>query len=196
MTQEKVKVWDVLVRIFHWSLVTSFAVAYLTEDDYQDVHVIAGYVILGLIIFRLFWGFIGSRYARFSSFVVMPSTALSYIKDIKNHSAKRYIGHNPAGAMMVLALIFSLLMTTVFGLMLYGAEEFSGPLAGVMMEVSKSTAHDIEEIHEFFANFTLFLIVLHILGVISASYQHKENLVVSMLNGKKRANAASKEDAL
>jgi cytochrome b len=187
MTEDTVKVWDVLVRLFHWGLVASFTIAYLTEDDYQDLHIIAGYVVLGLIVFRLIWGLVGSRHARFSSFVVKPTTALAYIKDIKNHSAKRYIGHNPAGAMMVLALIFSLLVTTISGLMLYGAEEFSGPLAGVMMDVSKSTAHDIEEIHEFFANFTLFLIVLHVLGVLSASFQHKENLVLSMFNGKKKA---------
>ena len=193
MTQDTVKVWDILVRLFHWSLVVAFTVAYLTEDDFEDIHVIAGYVVLGLIIFRLIWGTVGSRYARFNSFMVKPSTAISYIKDIKNHSAKRYIGHNPAGAMMVLALIISLLMTTVFGLMLYGAEEFSGPLASVMSDVSKSTAHTIEEIHEFFANFTLFLIVLHVLGVISASYQHKENLVLSMFNGKKRVNKDNTE---
>jgi len=194
MTQDTVKVWDILVRLFHWSLVVAFTVAYLTEDDFEDVHVIAGYVVLGLIAFRLVWGFVGSRYARFNSFVVKPTTALSYIKDIKNHSAKRYIGHNPAGAMMVLALMFSLLMTTVFGLMLYGAEEFSGPLAGVMMDISHSTVHDIEEIHEFFANLTLFLIVLHVLGVISASFQHKENLVASMFNGKKKAGTNTKGD--
>ncbi len=194
MTQDTVKVWDILVRLFHWSLVVAFTVAYLTEDDFEDIHVIAGYVVLGLIVFRLIWGVVGSRYARFNSFLVKPSTAISYIKDIKNHSAKRYIGHNPAGAMMVLALIISLLMTTIFGLMLYGAEEFSGPLASVMSDVSKSAVHTIEEIHEFFANFTLFLIVLHVLGVISASYQHKENLVLSMFNGKKIVNKDNTED--
>jgi len=188
MTSSNIKVWDIFIRIFHWGLVCAFAIAYFTEDDFEDIHVIAGYVVLGLITFRFLWGFIGSQYARFNSFIVKPSTALSYIKDIKNHSAKRYIGHNPAGAMMVLALIFSLLMTTVFGLMLYGAEEFSGPLANLMSGVSKPSADTLEEVHEFFANFTLFLIILHILGVISASYQHKENLVVSMFNGKKRTN--------
>ncbi len=194
MQNNTIKVWDILVRLFHWSLVASFTIAYLSEDDFEDIHIIAGYVVLGLIVFRLIWGFIGSQYARFNSFVVKPSTAISYIKDIKNHSAKRYIGHNPAGAMMVLALIFSLIMTTLFGLMLYGAEEFSGPLANLMSGVSKSTAHDIEEIHEFFANFTLFLIVLHILGVISASYEHKENLVLSMITGKKRVDEKQQEE--
>ncbi|MBL4659689.1 MAG: cytochrome b/b6 domain-containing protein [Alcanivoracaceae bacterium] len=188
MSDNSIKVWDVLVRIFHWSLVIGFIVAYLSEDDYQEIHIYAGYTVLGLVIFRLIWGFIGSHYARFNNFVVKPSVTLSYLKDIKNHSAKRYIGHNPAGAMMILALIFSLIMTTVFGLMLYGAEEFSGPLAGLMTNISDSTAHNFEEIHEFFANFSLFLIILHVLGVVLAGYQHKENLVLSMINGRKKAN--------
>ncbi len=188
MSNNTIKVWDVLVRIFHWSLVLSFAIAYLSEDDYQDLHIYTGYTIIGLVVFRLIWGVIGSQYAKFKNFVVKPSETLDYLKDIKNQKSKRYIGHNPAGAMMVLALIFSLIMTTIFGLMIYGAEEFSGPLAGVMTNISDSTAHDIEEIHEFFANFTLFLIVIHIIGVVFTSHQHKENLVLSMINGRKNLN--------
>ncbi len=188
MSNNNIKIWDIFVRIFHWALVIAFAVAYITEDDYEQVHVYAGYTILGLLVFRILWGFVGSEHARFRSFIVKPSVTLSYLKSIKNKSAERYLGHNPAGAMMVMALMFSLMATVLLGLMLYGAEEFSGPLAFLMENVSKSTAHTIEELHEFFANFTLFLIVIHVLGVLSASHLHKENLTASMVHGNKKPN--------
>jgi len=180
-----VKVWDPLVRIFHWSLATAFFVAYITEDDFLDLHVYTGYLIGGVLVFRLLWGFVGSRHARFRDFVKRPSEVWAYVKSIASLYPRRYLGHNPAGGAMVIALLVSLLMVTVSGVALYGAEESAGPLAASLGGVGDFWADVLEEIHEFFANFTLLLVFMHVLGVLMASLQHKENLVKSMVNGLK-----------
>ena len=187
MSTQPIKVWDPLLRIFHWSLVSLFLFAFITEDDFLDLHVIAGYIIIGLIVFRLIWGVIGPRHARFSNFVQSPSQVKSYLKDVLLFRAKRYLGHNPAGGAMVIALLVSITMTVFFGMLTYGAMEFSGPLAGMVSGVSDTLAEGFEEVHEFFANFTLFLVGLHVIGVVVASLQHRENLVQSMIDGYKQA---------
>jgi len=183
----QIKVWDPLVRIFHWSLAAAFFIAYLTEDDWLDLHVYAGYTIAGLIAFRLVWGLIGTRHARFSDFVRPPREVLAYLKDMVTFHPKRYIGHNPAGGAMVVALLLSLTMTVLTGLSVYGAEEMAGPLSGLFAGAPDFVGDVFEELHEFFANFTLFLVVFHVVGVVLAGLQHGENLVRSMINGKKSA---------
>ncbi len=193
MSTQPIKVWDPLLRIFHWSLVSLFLFAFITEDDFLDLHVIAGYIIIGLIVFRLIWGVIGPRHARFSNFVKSPSQVKSYLKDVLLFRAKRYLGHNPAGGAMVIALLVSVAMTVFFGMLTYGAMEFSGPLAGMVSGVSNMLAEGFEEVHEFFANFTLFLVGLHVIGVVVASLQHRENLVQSMIDGYKQAEIAEEK---
>lgn len=179
-----VKVWDPLVRIFHWSLVLFFAIAYLTEDDFETIHSYAGYTVAALVGFRLVWGLIGTRHARFSDFVKSPATTIDYIKRMQSGSAPRYRGHNPAGGAMVMALLFSLLMTTLCGISLL-AIDGEGPLAGTFF--ASLPEDPIEALHELFANGTLLLIFLHVAGVIYSSYEHKENLVRSMIHGRKQA---------
>jgi cytochrome b len=186
-SSNEIKVWDLLVRVFHWALATAFIIAYLSEDDWMDVHVIAGYTVAALILFRLCWGLIGSQHARFSDFVRPPREVLAYLKDIISFHPKRYIGHNPAGGAMVIVLLVSLLLTVLTGLSVYGASEMAGPFSGLFANAPEFVTDFFEEVHEFFANFTLFLVVFHVLGVIIAGLQHGENLVRSMLNGKKRA---------
>ncbi|WP_456379986.1 cytochrome b/b6 domain-containing protein [Thiolapillus sp.] len=185
MQTKKVKVWDLFVRVFHWTLVAAFLISYLTEDDFMSLHVYSGYLILGLVVLRLLWGLVGGRYARFSNFVYTPSETIAYLKDVVSFRARRYIGHNPAGGAMILALLVSLSMTLLFGLLTYGAMEYSGPLAGLVAGVGDSMAHGFKEVHEFFANLTLVLVVLHVAGVFIASMQHGENLVRSMIAGTK-----------
>jgi len=185
---DMVKVWDPLVRAFHWILVIAFFTAYFTEDDFLTLHVYAGYTVLGLILLRLIWGFVGGRYARFSSFVTRPRVAWQYFKDAVLLRAKRYIGHNPAGGAMIVILLISLLLTTVTGLAAYGASESAGPLAGWLGHIGESGEDFIKEVHEFFANFTVFLVVIHVGGVIFESLAHRENLVRSMVNGYKPAD--------
>ncbi|MDF1763980.1 MAG: cytochrome b/b6 domain-containing protein [Oleibacter sp.] len=182
-----VKVWDPLVRVFHWSLVVFFFIAYFTEDDFQTLHTWAGYTVAALVGFRVVWGLIGSRHARFSDFVRTPKNIWRYVVAIPAGKAKRYIGHNPAGGAMVIALLLSLTGNTVFGMALYGADENAGPLAGTWLATFNE--HTLKEIHEFFANFTLALVGLHVTGVIFSSLHHKENLVKAMVKGRKQMRA-------
>ena len=182
-TDNTIKVWDPLIRIFHWSLVFFFFLAYITEDDWMTVHSFAGYGIAFLIIFRLVWGFIGTRHARFSDFVCSRQVVMSYLKQLSRGKAKRYIGHNPAGAAMIVALLFSIAMTVFSGVSLY-ATEGHGPLSETFFS---SWSEDVlEEIHEIFANLTLLLVITHVGGVLLSSLLHRENLVRAMINGRKR----------
>ena len=185
-TRQEVKVWDPLVRLFHWSLAAGFVVAYVSGEEWETLHVYAGYTIAGLLVFRLIWGLIGTRHARFSDFVTRPSVAWRYLKDTLKGKAKRYLGHNPAGAAMIVVLLLSLLFTTVSGLALYAIEDQAGPLAGVMGQLGEHWEELFEELHEFFANFSVLLVLIHIGGVIVESLLHRENLVRSMFTGRKR----------
>lgn len=181
-SEDLIKVWDLPLRIFHWLLVIAFFVAYFTEDELLTVHVWAGYLVGGLLVFRLVWGFVGGQYARFTSFLCTPMQSVTYIKDLIHSQAKRYIGHNPAGAAMIVLLLLSLLMTVITGLAVYGADQAAGPLAFI----GNSHEDFWEEIHEFFANFTLLLVIVHVIGVIVESVIHRENLAKAMFNGNKK----------
>jgi cytochrome b len=169
-----VKVWDPFVRLFHWSLVGLFATAYLTGDEIEKVHIAAGYAIAGLLSLRILWGFVGPRHARFSVFVRSPREALGYMRDALLLRARRYIGHNPAGGLMVVALLVMLAGTCITGYLMT-TDAFWGSEA-------------MEEVHGALANGTVALVALHVLGVLVASFEHRENLVKAMLTGRKRAN--------
>ncbi|MCG8049154.1 MAG: cytochrome B, partial [Candidatus Thiodiazotropha endolucinida] len=99
--QDEIKVWDPLVRLFHWSLVGAFAVAWLTEDEWMGLHANAGYLIAALLLFRLVWGVLGTHYARFTDFVKSPPTVVAYLRDLVQLRAERTLGHNPAGGAMI-----------------------------------------------------------------------------------------------
>lgn len=180
-----IKVWDLPLRIFHWLLVAGFFVAYLTEDELLTVHVWAGYLVLGLLIFRLVWGFVGNGYARFANFLCSPAKSVAYLKDAVALTSKRYLGHNPAGAGMIVLLIVSLFATAISGLIVYAADQNLGPLAGM---VGASNEDFWEEAHEIAANFTLLLVAVHVVGVAFESFIHKENLAKSMWNGYKTSD--------
>jgi len=189
MTEKnEIRVWDSLVRIFHWSLVAAFVVAYFTEDEMMTLHVYAGYLIAGLLVFRLIWGFIGTPHARFADFVYSPGEVLSYLKSMVAGRPAHYLGHNPAGGAMIILLLVSLIATVITGLLVLGGEAGTGAFAATAM--AGGEAGEVwEEIHEFFANFTLFLVVLHVAGVILGSRLHGENLVRAMITGRKKGNS-------
>lgn len=182
------KVWDPLVRVIHWILVVSFFIAFAAEDDLLTLHVWAGYLLGTAIVVRLIWGFIGTRHARFTDFVTSPKVAIQYVKDTVALRARRYIGHNPAGGLMIIALMISLVLTTVTGIAVYGAGEHAGPMASWFAGTGDRWEGFFEEIHEFFANFSMLLVVIHIGGVVIESMIHRENLVRSMINGFKRVD--------
>jgi cytochrome b len=182
--RDQVYVWDQFIRIFHWSLVVAFTIAYLVEEP-LTVHVWAGYIVGILVLARVIWGFLGPAHARFSDFAYSPTEALAYLRDIIASRAKRYLGHSPGGAAMVFALLIFLAATVATGLIVYGGEQQAGPLAGMF---SKDTGEAVEEAHELFANITLALVFFHLVGVALASFGHHENLVRAMITGYKRAS--------
>ena len=192
----QIKVWDIGVRIFHWSLVLFFTLAYIS-DDIELIHVYAGYVVLGLILFRLLWGLVGTKYARFSNFIYSKKTTFNYLKSLFSSKPGRYLGHNPAGGWMIIALLISISLITWSGLELY-ADAGKGPLADVtLVIISEAHADDEggqteslwEEIHEIFANLTLLLVLVHVAGVFLSSLIHRENLIRSMITGYKNQSS-------
>lgn len=188
----EVKVWDPFVRIFHWTVVVSFFVAYVTEDEVMWLHELAGYIILALVLARIVWGVVGTRYARFSNFIYKPSTVKQYFNDSIHFKSKRYLGHNPLGGVMVILLLIMLLLTSWSGIEAEGSSEISAVniefiKSAIADDDHKNGGHEIwEEIHEFLANTTLFLVFLHVAGVIFSSIAHGENLVRAMVTGRKR----------
>jgi cytochrome b len=167
------RVWDLFVRAFHWSLVLSFAVAWVTAEDWSLLHYWAGYAAGGLIGLRLIWGLIGTRYARFAQFVRSPREVIAYLRDMAAGRERRYVGHNPAGGAMILALLVTMIATSVTGWM-STLDRFWGRAW-------------VEEGHEAVATLMLVLVLLHIGGVIVASLRHRENLPKAMWTGFKRA---------
>lgn len=183
---DTITVWDPLVRLFHWSLVASFFIAYLTEENLMDLHAWAGYVATGLVAFRLVWGIVGTKHARFSDFIAGPRRAFAYVKDLLTGQAPRYVGHNPAGGFMIMLLLLGVALAGVTGIVVYGIDESSGPLAFLAMSMPEFVGNAMEELHEFMANAVLGLVFIHILGVAVGSLLHRENLVLAMVTGRKR----------
>lgn len=180
-------VWDLFVRIFHWSLVVSFTAAYLTaEYGYDEVHEYLGYIVTVLVISRIVWGFIGSKYARFSSFIYPISEKLKHFKAILKNDHKEYhMGHTPLGGAMVFAILLGLLGLVSSGLILLGWSEYMGPVWALGVPVSERLGEAAKWVHYHLPELMLFLIGAHILGVFIAIKQHGEALVHSMFHGYK-----------
>ena len=167
------RVWDPLVRIFHWSMLLAFLTAWFTSHSSDDIHHLAGYAAAALIFLRLLWGFLGTPYARFAQFVRDPGTILRYLRDMASGREARYLGHNPAGGAMVLALMAAMAATALTGWMMTTDAYFGVEWVG--------------RTHDLVAHGLLVLILVHLGGVVLASLRHRENLVGAMLSGRKRA---------
>lgn len=167
----KVLVWDAPVRVFHWLTVLSFAGAYLTAESerWRLVHVTLGYTMAGLVAFRIVWGLVGTRHARFSSFVRGPAAIAAYVRGLFNGRTEHHVGHNPAGALAIVALLGLALAVAATGWATYN-------------EVG---AKWLEEFHEGAANVMLAVVGAHIAGVLIASWLHHDNLIGAMLTGRK-----------
>ena len=170
-TPRRALVWDAPVRVFHWLLVLTFAGAWLTAESerWQLVHVTLGYTMAGLVVFRLLWGLIGTRHARFASFVRGPRAVVGYLRSLLRGRPEHHVGHNPAGALAIVAL-----------LLLAGAVTFTG-----WANYTDRAGHWLEELHEGLATFMLALVGVHVAAVALSSWLHRENLVGSMISGRK-----------
>ncbi|GAA0753424.1 cytochrome b/b6 domain-containing protein [Ideonella azotifigens] len=168
---QKVLVWDAPVRVFHWLMVFSFAGAYLTAESerWRLVHVTLGYTMAGLLVFRLVWGLVGSRHARFASFVRGPAAVARYLRGLVHGQPEHHVGHNPAGAVAIVALLGLTALVTATGWATY----------------SDIGGEWLEELHEGAANAMLALVGVHIVGVLLGSWMHRESLVAAMVTGRK-----------
>ncbi|MBL8418759.1 MAG: cytochrome b/b6 domain-containing protein [Dechloromonas sp.] len=169
---QKILVWDLPVRLGHWLMVGGFALAWLTGDSetFRLVHVIAGATVLAVASFRLPWGFIGSRYARFVDFVRGPTRVRSYAMSLLKLQPEHHVGHNPAGGWAIVLLLGLGILTGLAGWAIYN--DIGG--------------HWLEELHEGLAAAMLTVVIVHVAGVVSGSLVHGENLVRAMVNGYKR----------
>lgn len=194
-SDQTILVWDVPTRIFHWSLVIGFAAAWLTSEDDRFLyhHVYAGYLFIGLLIFRLIWGMVGSHYARFRSFAHDWSSVTDYLKGLMTGQAQRYIGHNPAGGYAIFAILLLGVVVTISGLLVLGGEEGHGPLKNL---ISYDLGAASKEIHEPTASLMLLLVIAHLAGVIVESLYHKENLIWAMITGHKPLHADAEQVSL
>lgn len=167
----KVLVWDAPVRVFHWLMVLSFAGAYLTAESerWRTVHVTLGYTMAGLVAFRLVWGLVGTRHARFASFVRGPRAVVGYVRGLLRGKVETSAGHNPLGALAIVALLGMTAVVTAAGWATYN--EVGGDW--------------IEELHEGAANAMLAIVGVHVAGVLLSSWLHRDNLVGAMVTGRK-----------
>lgn len=167
----RILVWDAPVRVFHWLMVLSFAGAWLTAESerFRLLHVTLGYTMAGLVAFRIVWGLVGSRHARFSSFVRGPRAVAAYLGSVLRGRPERHAGHNPAGALAIVALLVLTLAVAASGW-------------GTFNEIASDW---LEEVHEAAANTMLFVAALHVAAAIVSSLLHRENLVRAMVTGRK-----------
>jgi cytochrome b len=170
-----VRIWDAPVRIFHWLMVLSFAGAWLTAESerWRDVHVTLGYTMAGLVVFRLLWGVVGTRHARFADFVRGPAAVGRYLRSLLQRQPEHHAGHNPAGGWAILALLVLAALATASGWAAYA------DVGGEWME----------EAHELAASLMLGIVVVHVAGVLLGSRLHRENLVRAMVTGRKKGDA-------
>ena len=211
-----IKVWDIAIRVFHWALVVCFAIAFINSEESRKLHVIFGYSLVFLVLFRILYGFVGTKYARFSDFLYHPAQIGDYLKGLLIGRPTHYIGHNPAGGFMIFIMLLSLLLLTLTGLKAYGGGGH-GPLANHEISFMTNAFADSDDkenhdkhnnlerrsqkynrteknekdefwegVHEIVAYFTLFLVSIHIMGVLVSSLVHRENLIRAMITGRKQ----------
>jgi len=173
-SRAEVLVWDAPVRVFHWLMVLCFAGAYLTAESerWRTVHVTLGYTMAGLVAFRLVWGLVGTRYARFANFVRGPAAMVRHARSLLSGHPEPSIGHNPLGALAIVALLGLTLAVTAAG----------------WATLNERGGHWIEEFHEVVAQLMLAVVGVHVAGVILGSRLHRESLVAAMITGRKRGH--------
>jgi cytochrome b len=169
---ERIRVWDLPTRVGHWLLVATFFASYFTGDseEWRLVHVITGAALSGILLFRLYWGFAGSRYAQFRSFMFSPLAVLAYLRGLFKRDSTHWIGHNPAGSYAIYILLLLGIAIAVTGFAAYF--DIGGD--------------PVVELHDELPWIMLIVVGVHIVGAIVSSLLHRENLIRSMITGYKR----------
>lgn len=171
-TTKRILIWDLPTRVFHWTLVVCFIGAILTKESerYRLFHVTFGYTMMGLVVFRIVWGLIGTKYAKFSSFFFAVKQVKQYLEGLLRKRPVHYLGHNPLGSIAIYLILTSVLVISVSGYCIYND---IGP-------------NWYAKAHEISANFLIGLVLIHIFGVAISSLFHQENLVSAMITGFKQ----------
>ena len=190
----RVQVWDVPIRLFHWTVVGLVATSWVTGENHLiRVHLWSGAALLALVIFRIAWGFLGSTTARFSNFIARPRSVLGYLKALMSRGKPLYAGHNPAGGWMVVALLMMLALQALTGLFANDDIHFNGPFA---MLVSKDASDSLTDLHGTLFDVILLLVWLHVVAVFFYRFVKGEDLIVPMVTGTKASTAVPTDAAL
>ena len=177
------KLWDLPTRITHWALVVLILTSWLSGGENMQIHVLAGYGVFGLLVFRLYWGFVGGETARFAQFVKGPGTTLSYFKTMGQRTAGDLVGHSPVGAVSVVALLGVMLIQAGLGLFAVDIDGIeSGPLSYM---VDFDTGRLASELHELSFRVLQGLVVLHLGAIAFYALWKRQNLITAMITGKR-----------
>jgi cytochrome b len=196
MAEEKRLVWDLPLRAFHWLFATTIVACYVTAKlgfDWMQWHFYLGYAAIGLLVFRVLWGFFGPRHARFGSFMHAPSAIWLYLKGMFNPGSAPSIGHNPVGGLMVILMLVLVAVQAGTGLFTTDAVVWAGPYNP---SVSGSTASLLSTVHDWNFNFIIAAVVLHVAAILFYALYKKQNLVVPMLHGYKPAALVPEHEAI
>jgi cytochrome b len=183
VSQRRVQVWDFPTRAFHWTLLLLILTAWFTGEEEgaaAQIHMLAGEIIAGMLVFRLVWGFVGGEHARFSDFAAGPNAILTQVRSLFSPKPHRHLGHNPLGGLAVFLLLLTTGVIVAAGLF-SGEDAMRGPFAG--------RGADLSEVHEAAFRILQGLVVLHVIGVIVETFRARDPLVPAMIRGWKPRNA-------
>lgn len=181
----KIRVWDLPVRLFHWLLVLMLGISWITAEiggNAMEYHMWSGYVILGLLLFRVLWGIVGSETARFSHFIYGPAAVLEYARALFKSTYKSATGHTPLGGWSVIALLLTLATQAISGLFSNDDIANEGPLYHL---VHKATSNLFSLVHLYSFNILLGLVIIHLVAIVYYRLKHRDNLIKPMISGYK-----------
>ena len=181
----QIEVWDPLLRSFHWLLVIAFTVAWWSEGSNIQMHLLAGSIIPGLLLFRLIWGFSGEHHALFSSFYLSIQTIRQHLIELCHFNARPYAGHTPIGSLMIYILLLSLLILGISGMLLAGMQMGLGPFSGWAAGTGFATEVLAQQVHHWCFDLLQILVALHLAGVAVESVVQRSNLTAAMITGRK-----------
>jgi cytochrome b len=193
---DKRMVWDLPLRLFHWLLVLSLLASYLTAKggfEWTQIHFYLGYWTLGLISFRILWGFVGPKHARFSSFIPSPKRLFSYLRTVGKRDAAPAVGHNPLGGLVVLVMILMVAAQAVSGLFVTDDIAWAGPYNP---SVSAELAGNLTWFHHLNFDVLIWLMALHVLAIVFYAVYKRQNLVGPMFTGRKSSQIVAEHEAI
>ncbi len=183
---DHIRVWDPLIRLFHWGMAAAFAVAWWAQGRDLRIHILAGVVLAGLLLFRLIWGVVGNDHARFRLFIPTRQMLAAHLRGLLRLQSQHYIGHTPIGSVMIYILLIALIVLVCSGMLLIGLQLGLGPFAAWALNVAFSTEMQVTQLHAWCYQLLLVLIAIHLAGVVVESLIQRTNLVRAMITGNKR----------